>query len=78
LDASFFGAVVGAALTGAGLVIGSVFFVSPKQNDAAVNDRATVTTAIRVVIMRGIPAELPLAVNINHWPRITRMTRIRS
>jgi hypothetical protein len=71
LAASFFGAVAFAVFAAAGLAAGSVFFVSPKQNAAAVNDRATATTAIRVFIMRGIPAEMLLGVNINQFnPRL--------
>src|SRR5256885_3010772 len=41
-----------AVFVAAGLAAGSVVFVSPKQNTAAANDRATATTAIRVLIMR--------------------------
>jgi hypothetical protein len=65
LAASFFGAIVFAVFSAAGLAAGSVFFVSPKHNAAAVNDRATANTAIRDFIMPAIPAELSLDVNMN-------------
>jgi hypothetical protein len=65
LAASFFGAIVFAVFAGAGLAAGSVVFAAPKQNAAPMKDRATATTAIRDLIMRGIPAETSLGVNTN-------------
>src|SRR5438105_14829499 len=52
LAASFFGAIAFPVFAAAGLAAGSVVFVSPKQNAAAANDRATTTAEIRVLIMK--------------------------
>lgn len=77
MAASFFGAIVFAVFAAAGFAAGSVVFAAPKQNAAPINERATATTAIRDLIMRGIPAEVSLDVNINQLePRIARITRI--
>ena len=42
-----------------------IWGLAAKQAAVATNNAATATTAIRVLIMRGIPAKIALAVNTN-------------